>query len=284
MAAPFCVRAPHKPGMEGWRQSRQAGRLMHPLKHWAMLAFLFALCVALLPATARAECIRGDFPIAVDIGHTPEDPGAVSARGIPEFAFNIALGRDAAATLGEAGFPAPRILVSGKGKEQLSRRVSAARTLSPALVVSIHHDSVQERYLEDWQFAGRGGRYSDRFAGFSIFVSRASPHFQESLAFATALGRSLTSAGLTPSMHHAETIPGENRAILDRRHGVFEFRNLRVLKDAAAPAILLEAGIIVNRQEEIKLASPARRKLVAGAIVEAVTAMCAGRGSALVLR
>lgn len=257
---------------------------MHPLKQLVRLASLLPLCVALLPATGRAECIRGGYPIAVDIGHTPEDPGAVSARGIPEFAFNIALGGDAAAALGEAGFPASRILVSGKGREQLLRRVSAARAISPALVVSIHHDSVQEMYLEDWQYAGRRGRYSDRFAGFSIFVSRANPHFQESLAFATALGRSLTSAGLTPSLHHAEKIPGENRAILDRRYGVFEFRNLRVLKDAAAPAILLEAGIIVNRQEEIELALPARRKLVAGAIVEAVSAMCASRGQALVLR
>ena len=257
---------------------------MHPLKQLARLACLFALGVALLPATARAECIRGGFPIAVDIGHTPDDPGATSARGIPEFAFNIALSRDVAAALAEAGFPARRILVSGKGREQLSRRVSAARALSPALVVSIHHDSVQERYLMDWQFAGRRGRYSDRFAGFSIFVSRASPHFKDSLAFATALGRSLTSAGLAPSMHHAENIPGENRAILDQQHGVFEFRNLRVLRDAAAPAILLEAGLIVNRKEEIELASPARRKLVAGAIVEAVTAICASRGRTLVLR
>jgi uncharacterized protein HemY len=42
---------------------------------------------------------------------------------------------------------------------------------------------------------------------------------------------------------------------------VFEFRNLKVLREAEAPAILLEAGIIVNRAEEIELASPARRHL-----------------------
>ncbi len=254
------------------------------LKQVAIVAWLLAVCAALPPEAARAECVRDRFPIAVDIGHTPEDPGATSARGIPEFAFNMALGRDAAAALGEAGFPVHRIIVSGRGREQLSRRVAAARALSPALVISIHHDSVQERYLDAWRFAGQPRRYSDRFAGHSIFVSRASRHFEESLAFATALGQGLAAAGLRFSAHHAEKIPGENRETLDGDVGVFEFRNLKVLREAAAPAILLEAGIIVNRAEEIELASPARRQLVAGAIVRAVTAMCARRGVELVLR
>lgn len=254
------------------------------LKHLATMVLPLALCATLAPEAARAECVRDRFPVALDIGHTEEDPGATSARGIPEFAFNVALGRDAAAALAEAGFPVHRIIVPGRGREQLSRRVAAAKALSPALVISIHHDSVQERYLKPWRFAGQPRRYSDRFTGHSIFVSRANPQFEQSLAFAQMLGRGLAAAGLRFSAHHAENIPGENRETLDAEHGVFEFRNLRVLREATAPAILLEAGIIVNRTEEIALASPARRNLVAGAIVDAVTAMCAGRGSKLVLR
>jgi N-acetylmuramoyl-L-alanine amidase len=257
------------------------------VERWTRLAgfaLVFAMGAALPHESARAQCVREEFPIAIDIGHTLEDPGAVSARGIPEFAFNMALGRDAEQALQAAGFPARRIIVSGKGKEQLSRRVAAAGVLSPALLISIHHDSVQERYLEAWRFAGKPRRYSDRFSGFSIFVSRASPRFEESLAFGRALGRNLTAAGLRVSHHHAERIAGESRETLDRQSGVFEFRNLRVLKQSSVPAILLEAGIIVNRAEEIELASPARRQLVAGAIVEAAAAMCESRGMALVLR
>jgi N-acetylmuramoyl-L-alanine amidase len=254
------------------------------LKRLALMAWPFALCAILAPEVARAECVRERFPVALDIGHTEKDPGAISARGIPEFAFNVALGRDAAAALAKAGFPVHRIIVSGKGREQLSRRVAEAQALSPALIISIHHDSVQERYLKAWRFAGQSRRYSDRFAGHSIFVSRANPQFEGSLALARALGRGLAAAGLRFSAHHAENIPGENREILDADLGVFEFRNLKVLREAEAPAILLEAGIIVNRAEEIELASPARRHLVAGAIVDAVTAMCTGRGAKLVLR
>lgn len=256
---------------------------MNSLKR-LMIALLPALCAAAPAAPAGATCDTARFPVAIDIGHTAEAPGATSARGIPEFAFNMALGRDAVAALRQAGFPAQPVIVSGSGTQQLSRRVGAAHSLAPALVISIHHDSVQERYLEDWRFAGQPRRYADRFSGFAIFVSDANRGFAESLAFASDLGRSLMSAGLAFSTHHAENIPGENRNMLDPAHGVFAFRNLRVLKDAPAPAVLLEAGLIVNRAEEMALASPARRALVASAITDAVTAMCARRGTRLVLQ
>lgn len=258
---------------------------MLPRKRAGIFAILAALYWSFPPVSAAlADCKRAAFSVAVDVGHTAEAPGVMSARGIPEFAFNMALGRDAAAALEAAGFPARRIIVSGTGKEQLSRRIAEARAMRPALLVSIHHDSVQERYLEEWRFAGEARSFSDRFSGFSIFVSEANASFQKSLAFAKELGRSLTDSGLAFSTHHAENIPGENRTLLDPALGVFAFRNLRVLKEAPAPAVLLEAGLIVNRQDELALASPARRKMVAEALVRAVAAMCERQGEKLVLR
>jgi N-acetylmuramoyl-L-alanine amidase len=249
-----------------------------------VMVLVLALWAGAAVTPASAACDKAQFPVAIDIGHTAESPGAISARGIPEFAFNMALGRDTVAALRQAGFPATPVLVAGSGSRQLSRRVAAAKALRPALVISIHHDSVQEKYLEDWHFAGQPRRFSDRFSGFSIFVSEANTAFAQSRSFASELGRALTSAGLTFSTHHAENIPGENRKVLDAANGVFAFRNLKVLKDAPAPAVLLEAGLIVNRAEELELASPARRQTVAAAIVGAVTDMCARQGAQLVLQ
>lgn len=245
------------------------------------LAGLICLLGALLAGEAPAaegNCTPAGFPVAVDIGHTPEAPGATSARGLPEYLFNAALGRDVVAALSGAGFPTLPIRVTGDGKQQLARRVALAKARQPALLISLHHDSVQKHYLEDWRFAGRDLAYSDRFSGFSIFVSRANPHFTESLAFASALGRALVAEGLRFSRHHAENIPGENRQTLDAAHGVFEFRNLRILKEVDAPAILFEAGVIVNRTEELDLASPARRQLASRAILAAVTEACGRSG------
>ena len=166
------------------------------LKRLAMMVWLVALCAALAPERGARRMRQGR--ISRRRRHRPH--GGRSRRHQCARHSGIRLQHGAGprrrGSLAKAGFPAHRIIVSGKGKEQLSRRVAAAQALSPALVISIHHDSVQERYLEDWRFAGEPRRYSDRFAGFSIFVSRANPHFEQSLAFARALGRSLTAAGL----------------------------------------------------------------------------------------
>ena len=92
---------------------------------------------------------------------------------------------------------------------------------------------------------------------------------------AELLGETLVARGLTPSLHHAEKISGENRLLLDARLGLYRSDNLEVLKDAPMPAVLLESGIIVNRaeeQEEIRYGP--YHSLVVDAIVQAVTEFC----------
>jgi N-acetylmuramoyl-L-alanine amidase len=44
------------------------------------------------------------------------------------------------------------------------------------------------------------------------------------------------------------------------------------------PAVLLEAGSIVNRDEELALETPERQELTSSAVVEAVDAFCTARG------
>jgi hypothetical protein len=73
--------------------------------------------------------------------------------------------------------------------------------------------------------------------------------------------------------HHAEPIPGENRPFADRINGVHYFDDLVVLKTATQPALLLEAGIIVHRAEELALQQSATRETMATAIAAAMD-MC----------
>ena len=37
------------------------------------------------------------------------------------------------------------------------------------------------KFLEDWEFEGKKSRFSDRFSGYSVFVSRSNPDFKTSL-------------------------------------------------------------------------------------------------------
>ncbi len=230
---------------------------------------------AFAPAAADAACQPERFTIALDVGHTPDQPGAISARGIPEFAFNMALAKTVATALFDQGFAVKPIIIEGGTKNQLEARVRRANAMEPDLVLSIHHDSVQPQYLERWTVGGREFNYSDRFSGFSLFVSKANRRHKESLRFASLIADGLLEAELKFSMHHAEKIKGENRELLDDKRGIYEFTNLRVLRGTTAPAVLLEAGIILNREDETALASPERRRLIAKAVSKAAYAMCA---------
>ena len=138
------------------------------------------------------------------------------------------------------------------------------------LFISIHHDSVQPRYLSSWESDGETFQYSDMFAGFSLFVSRLNSHTEASLKCASAIGAALRGAGFTPSRYHADPIVGENRPFADEANGVHYFDNLAVLKTASIPALLFEAGVIVNRDEELRMRDPAVRDRIAEGIAKAV--------------
>jgi len=93
------------------------------------------------------------------------------------------------------------------------------------------------------------------------------------------LGDQLQARGLEFTRHHAEDINGERRQLLDDKRGIYGFDALVVLKNTRAPAFLFEAGIIVNRDEEILLASTPYQDTLSTALVAAVERFCGWRAS-----
>jgi N-acetylmuramoyl-L-alanine amidase len=223
-----------------------------------------------------ALCCAGGAPIAhaatiaLDVGHSQSKPGATSARGVPEFTFNRFLALALRDELQARGFT---ILMIGEKGDAHDLRARPTAAKGADLLLSVHHDSVQPRYLKDWRCGGKRHRMSDRFSGFSLFVSRSNPYLTTSLRCASAIGAALRGAGLKPSAHHAEKIPGENRPFADEANGVYYFDDLVVLETAALPAVLLEAGIIVNPVDELMLGEPATRQKIAAAVADALSCL-----------
>src|SRR4030095_3683913 len=172
----------------------------------------------------------------------------------------------------------------GATKAQLFKRVERANALGAHLFLSVHHNDVQERYKEKWEHEGRSRPYSDRFAGHSLFVSRMNPRLAESLAFGHLLGMELKERGLVYTRHHLEDVPGERRPLLDPQGGVYRYDNLVVLRYTSVPAVLMEAGIIINRAEELLLEMPEHRDRMAQATVGAVDRFCATQQGRLLAR
>ena len=226
-------------------------------------------------AQRRAACNPESFKIAIDVGHTEEAPGATSARGVKEYEFNYKLATDIEAALKHAGFVQTHLLVvHGPARSQLFARPVRANALGVDLFVSIHHNDVQDRYHATWEYEGATRIYSDVFSGYSLFVSNANRRFNDSLTFARLLGKELRARGLQYSPHQAEDIPGERRALLDAYGGVFRYDQLFVLKETNAPAVLVEAGIIVNRNDEPVLASPEHRASISAGMLAAIQEFC----------
>ena len=215
-------------------------------------AFLCALACTACAASPRTPSLV----IAVDVGHSRAHPGATSARGVPEFQFNATLAGEVAEALRQDGMAVDLIGADG-GVNGLAERTAAARTARAGFFLSIHHDSVKDEYLQPWQWQGTEHRYADAsFSGFGLFVSRKNPHLLESLHCASAIGQRLQAEGFHHSTYHADRVMGEGREWADEQNGVYYYDNLVVLKTARQPAVLLEAGVIVNRDEETALASP----------------------------
>jgi N-acetylmuramoyl-L-alanine amidase len=230
---------------------------------------------------AASVCGRSKFRIVLDVGHTAESEGATSARNVPEFAFNLRLAQRIEQKLKADGFAETRLLLTGgKARPSLFKRVAAANDLNADLFLSIHHDSVPNTLLEDWEFEGKKSHFSDRFSGYSVFVSHDNPEFKTSLAFAELLAKEMKAQGLQYAQQYTQAIMGRYQyPLLDKETGVYSHDELVVLRKTGMPAVLLEAGSIINRDEELKMASDEYRDIVSGAVVAAAKEFCHPRES-----
>jgi N-acetylmuramoyl-L-alanine amidase len=193
---------------------------------------------------------------------------------VAEHEFNQKVARLLFAEMLREGYTKSFMISDNDNDVELVTRADIANGREADLLLSIHHDSVQPRYLRQWTFNGRKYSYSDKYKGFSIFYSGKNGMPEKSLSFARILGAQMLKEGFSPSLHHAEKIEGENRKLVDKDRGIYEYDDLTVLKKAKMAAVLLECGIIVNRDEEERLWDPTNRRKIALAILRSLDDYC----------
>jgi N-acetylmuramoyl-L-alanine amidase len=231
------------------------------------------------PPVRSDRCNRASFRVIVDVGHTVERHGVLSARGATEYMFNLRLANQIEQRLTAAGFARTVELITAAPPQRgLFERAARANSLGADLFLSIHHDGVPDQFVERWEYDGRQRAYSDRFKGHSIFISIDNGNYSGSLQFGRMLGNQLKARGLQYTPHYTEKFMGHRqRVLVDAEAGVYRYDQLIVLRHTRMPAVLLEAGSIVNRDEELLLDSPERQALIASAATDAVEAFCAER-------
>lgn len=230
--------------------------------------------LALLAATALASPL-----IVLDPGHSPDSAGATSIRGTSEVSYNDRFVAELAPALERAGWQV-RITRGPKEDRDLVSRPELANRLHATVFLSIHHDSAQLKYLTEIHAGGvTAYETTEPIEGYSLFVSRENPEFTQSLRLATPLGEQLRSLGRAPNLKHAEKIAGENRPLLNRHLGIYEFDHLAVLRHAKVPAVLLEVGVITDRQDEAYVDDAANRRKMIEKIVLGLDEFVDGQGA-----
>lgn len=212
------------------------------------------------------------FVVVIDPGHTPQRGGALGVRGVYEVRYNDALSAKLSAALQATGV---QVVLTRTATEEISLdgRAELATTRHADLFLAVHHDSAQLKYLRKREVNGAMAyQTTQSIAGYSIFVSTINPKFAQSLQFAKRLGAELRALGRPPTLHHAEPIAGENRALLDANLGIYQFDELLVLRKTTVPAVLLEVGVIVDPEDEAYVSNNAQQNAIVTAIVAAVNA------------
>ena len=228
------------------------------------LAALVLACVAVAPAAMAAKA--HPVTVALDVGHYLDAPGATSAYGVTEFTYNSKLADVLTERLLAAGYTVRLIGDDGLSKD-LQKRAKAAEGAD--VFLSLHHDSTQAQFLQEWEVDGEKHKYSDRTHGFSVFVSKINPQYTHSVACAKALGSQMKTQGFEVNPSHADKIEGEGREWVDEGNGVYA-ADFVVLRATTMPAMLLESGVIVNREEAKKLDQITTRNKIADAVIAAL--------------
>ncbi|MCL2525358.1 MAG: N-acetylmuramoyl-L-alanine amidase [Betaproteobacteria bacterium] len=216
----------------------------------------------LLPMLAATAVYAAE--VAVDVGHDRLEGGATSARGRAEFDFNRQLAEVLATALAQRELAVRRINFAGDIASLAERPQQA---LGADFFLSVHHDSIDEAYLQDWEQDGKELTYTEAKRGFALFVSAGNPDPAASLRCASAIGAVLRRNGFQPSPWH-----GYMHLAADAENGVWYYDNLVVLYRATQPAVLFEAGVIKHREEELELLDPQRQARMADAVATGIAA------------
>lgn len=207
--------------------------------------------------------ISYSYDIIIDPGHSPNKPGAISCIGEKEYLYNDTLVDYIFNNLNKNKI---NVQKTRQPNENLSLKGRVKNTKDKNLFISIHHDSVQPQFIN----YVNNNPISTKGKGYSIFISRKNKYFDKSLQHAKNIARYLHDMGLRPSTHHGENIKGENREAIDKELGIYYFDDLIVVKNSECPALLLEAGVIVNPEDEKLVKTNAYKNIISQAIINSI--------------
>ena len=237
-----------------------------------------------LPAAATdrvygAPGTAGRPIVVIDAGHGGTDPGAVSVSGqVSEKQLTLALADELRDLLIERG----RVRVAMTRREDrylsLEDRAAVARRLNAGLFVSLHMDSAPNPLARGASVYSLSDIASDAEAArFAAAENRGAAADNASGSVEAILSDLAMRTQMSASADLATRLVNKSTGRFELRPEPHRFASFHVLRRAATPAVLFEAGYISNTDDEALLSAPEHRSAIALALAQAIEADVAAR-------
>jgi N-acetylmuramoyl-L-alanine amidase len=222
---------------------------------------------------------RGRPIVVIDAGHGGRDPGAKGVSGeIAEKDLTLVLAREVRDDLVKRGRVRVAMTRDDDRYLTLEERAAVARRLNAAMFVSLHMDSAPNALARGASVYSLSDIASDVEAAHFAAAQNAGtvtdgPRGPVQAILSDLAMRSQMSA----SADLASRLVNKSAGRFELRPEPHRFAAFHVLRRAATPAVLFEAGYISNADDEVLLRDAAHRSAIALALAQAIEADVAAR-------
>ena len=222
---------------------------------------------------------RGRPIVVIDAGHGGRDPGARSVSGeIAEKDMTLALARELRDDLVKRGRVRVAMTRDDDRYLTLDDRAAVARRLNAALFVSLHIDSAPNPLARGASVYSLSDIASDAEAArFAAAENRGAAADGAIGSVQAILSDLAIRAQMSASADLAARLVNKSAGRFELRPEPHRFASFHVLRRAATPAVLFEAGYISNTDDEALLRTPEHRSAIALALAQAIEADVAAR-------
>jgi N-acetylmuramoyl-L-alanine amidase len=227
-----------------------------------------------------APAARGRPIVVIDAGHGGRDPGATAVSGqVTEKDLTLALAAELRDRLVERGRVRVALTRERDRYLTLDDRAALARRLDAAMFVSLHMDSAPNPLARGASVYSLSDVASDAEAArFAALENRGAVSEQAFGNVQAILSDLAMRTQMSASADLAARTVRKSAGRFEMRPEPHRFASFHVLRRAAAPAILFEAGYLSNVDDEVLLRSPAHRSAIALALAQAIESEVAARG------
>jgi len=217
--------------------------------------------------------------VVIDPGHGGSDPGATSVSGqVYEKDLTLALARELRDALVERGRVRVAMTRNDDRYLTLDERAAVAHRLGASTFISLHMDSAPNPLARGATIYSLSDVASDAEAAHAAAADNRGGEANASGGSVAAMLSDLAVRDqMNASAEFATRVAGKSAGRFELRPQPHRFADFHVLRRAAAPAILFEAGYISNADDELLLRDPAHRKAIVLALAQAIEADIATR-------